>query len=382
MFNIDTLIKENIAEFNHQGMLRYSDFVPRLYNMCLSLGFTPGKIMPSRAFCSDENQGYPVIVLAKHFGTFPFNHGIAGGIVATDRHAPHAHHGKDLVIIHASHVGYDPNSQTFGTYSRRQTENNVPTPTCGKLYAMVDWYQEEYRFAANNIRLRRMGDEHHIVIDNQLLNTSRPEGLFLRLENFVAKYTDGSFQVVRAHSTSKSYRLTPSAIELLGSESFSAGRDRRIGRQLSADWFYYKREPAEANRDRQPLERSLVPIMPHIVTSAAPLLAVAQNTTQVEFDRAFRTIAKAHAYEHQKILLVSGLNIDVSPAADQLFPLTKFVPWAAFYKDEQGNTQTWEQDELVETLGTQPLENPHQIDLEAAIGLMRTVEEVRINWPF
>ena len=27
--------------------------------------------MPSRAFCSDESQGYPVILLAKHLRAFP-----------------------------------------------------------------------------------------------------------------------------------------------------------------------------------------------------------------------------------------------------------------------------------------------------------------------
>ena len=64
-------------------LLRYSSFIPRLYNYCKSLGFEPGQIMPSRAFCSDENQGYPIILIAKHFGTFPFNHGRVGGIVAT-----------------------------------------------------------------------------------------------------------------------------------------------------------------------------------------------------------------------------------------------------------------------------------------------------------
>ena len=53
----------------------YNGFVARLYNFCRSLGFEPGKILPSRAFCSDETQGYPGILIAKHFGTFPFNHG-------------------------------------------------------------------------------------------------------------------------------------------------------------------------------------------------------------------------------------------------------------------------------------------------------------------
>ena len=61
-------------------MMRYSAFVPRLYNLCKSQGFEPGRIMPSRAFCSDENQGYPIILMAKHFGIFPFDHGRVGGL--------------------------------------------------------------------------------------------------------------------------------------------------------------------------------------------------------------------------------------------------------------------------------------------------------------
>ena len=88
--------------FNVDNMaMRYSDFAPRFFNFCLSLGMHSNNIMPSRAFCSDENQGYPIILIAKHFGTFPFNHGRVGGIVATDRHGPHSDHGKDVVIIQA-----------------------------------------------------------------------------------------------------------------------------------------------------------------------------------------------------------------------------------------------------------------------------------------
>jgi len=50
--------------------------------------------------------------------------------VATDRHGPHADHGKDLVIIQASHVGYNPDTKTFGTYCRLQTEANESSDSC------------------------------------------------------------------------------------------------------------------------------------------------------------------------------------------------------------------------------------------------------------
>ena len=66
--------------------MRYSQFVPRLYNLCRSLGFERDRMLPSRAFCSDESQGYPVILIAQHFGTFPFDHGRVGGKVAINRH--------------------------------------------------------------------------------------------------------------------------------------------------------------------------------------------------------------------------------------------------------------------------------------------------------
>ena len=89
MPDLATNMVEPVGGFQMQGMMmRYNLFMPRLYNWCLSLGFKPGKIMPSRAFCSDESQGYPIIIIAKHFGTFPFNHRRVGGIVATDRHGP------------------------------------------------------------------------------------------------------------------------------------------------------------------------------------------------------------------------------------------------------------------------------------------------------
>jgi hypothetical protein len=105
--------------------MRYSQFVPRLYNYCRSLGFARERMMPSRAFCSDESQGYPVILLTQHFGTFPFDHGRVGGKVAVNRHGPYANHGEDLVIIQASHVGYDAESGRFGVYKRHRTDGGT-----------------------------------------------------------------------------------------------------------------------------------------------------------------------------------------------------------------------------------------------------------------
>ncbi len=72
------------------------------------------------------------------------------------------------------------------------------------------------------------------------------------------------------------------------------------------------------------LEKNLISVMPYVVTSKWPALTAAQTNTQVEFDRAFRTI-------------ITGLNVDISPQQEQFFPLTKFIPWAAYVQDEKGN---------------------------------------------
>jgi hypothetical protein len=170
--------------------------------------------MPSRAFCSDENQGFPIILIAKHFGAFPFNHGRVGGIVATDRHAPHADHGKDMVIIQASHVGYDPQTDEFGSYRRLQTADNKKTDTCGKIADVIHWYQDEYRFAQNNIYLGREDDVHTITIDNQLLDERRPEGLFLNLDRMVL-LEDGKPKIQRGLSTSRVYVASDEFCRLL-----------------------------------------------------------------------------------------------------------------------------------------------------------------------
>jgi len=61
------------------------------------------------------------------------------------------------VIIQASHVGYDPETEAFGSYCRLQTTDNKKTAACGKIDDVLQWYQDEYRFAQNNIYLGQDG---------------------------------------------------------------------------------------------------------------------------------------------------------------------------------------------------------------------------------
>lgn len=371
---------EPVGGFEMDGMMmRYSLFVPRLYNWCKSLGFESGRIMPSRAFCSDESQGYPIILLTKHFGTFPFNHGRVGGIVATDRNGPHAAHGQDLVIIQASHVGYDPDRKQFGVYRRLQTNGLDCGPSCGKIHNVIDWYMEEYNFAKQNILLHQHEGQPCMIIDNQLLREDREEGLLLRLNKLIISDDGGQCMPLMTFSTSKVFTASAALVEHLGEAAFKDADPKPIDENLTADMFYFRRSISVMDEGGHHLEHNLIRFMPQIITSPSPMLIAAQITSQIEFDHTFRAIVRDSSYHGKRVLFISGLHIDISPQPGQLFPLTKFIPWAAYLQEKDGSYKTIEQAEFAKALEGQSTENPDQIDLEAAIQIMAEMEEVKVE---
>ncbi|MDH5764514.1 MAG: hypothetical protein OEZ38_00750 [Gammaproteobacteria bacterium] len=374
MYKSATDISKILGDFKLKDrMFRYSSFVPRLYNYCISKGFEAGKIMPSRAFCSDESQGYPIILICKHFGTFPFNHGRVGGVVATDRHGPHAEHGKDMVIIQASHVGYDPDTKEFGVYRRLCTEHGENSSSCGKVDGVLSWYQGEYNFARNNILVERRDNQYLIMIDNQLLNMQREEGIFLKLDKLIESDNE-HFISEESHSTSKYFKASKEICSLFP----DLNARTVIGDKLLPEFFFYKRQISRDVESHGHLENNLFDVMPWLVSSSAPLLDAAKANTQIEFDRTFRTIVKNKSYKGKKIIYISGLNIDISPQENQIFPLTKFVPWAAFFMNEDGTQEIIEQAELYSLLQNQSDSNPDKIDMEEAIEVMEKAKEVKL----
>lgn len=353
--------------------IRYSQFVPRLYNLCLSLGFRRGRMMPSRAFCSDESQGYPTILIAQHFGTFPFDHGRVGGKVATNRHGPHADHGDDVIIIHASHVGYDSQRRRFGVYQRLFAADSPFGHNCGKLCAVMAWYREEYDHARANILLGMVADRPAVFIDNHLLEPDRREGLFLHLDRLIEAPT----APLRVLSTAKAFAAAEPLVNAIPAELWRAER-RPIGDRLTPDLFFYRREPASGPEGQDLLEAELEPMMPALMASPHPALDAARFTTQIEFDRTYRSIQRHPAYRGKNLLFISGLNIDVSPLPGLPFPLTKFVPWAAYLRLRDQDERILEQAELFEALTRQSADNPDQMSFDAAIGAMGSAGEIRL----
>jgi len=388
MYSANINIKGALEDFSFKNTtFPYHDFVPRLYNFCRSLDFEPGKILPSRAFCSDENQGYPNLLIAKNFGSFPFNHGMVGGIVDTGRHGPYAEHGKDLVIIHASHVGYDPANGSFGNYHRRHTEHFETTASCGKIEILLRWYLAQYASAKENIFLHRHDNEFLVTIDNQILNENMPEGLFLHLDKILEVENQEGFRPRRAYSTSKCYAASSEFRQLLGETAWPDNGRQPIGDKLLPELFGFKRN---ISGDSQKfiftethglLEENLYPLMPWIVSSQFPLLPAAQANTQAEFDRTYRTLLNSKGYIGKRVVFISGLNIDISPHKNQSFPSTIFVPWAAFVQKIDGHKTVLEQKDIVNCLLEQSGDNPDEFNLENTIQQRKDTEEVSIKLP-
>jgi len=383
-------ITREIAPFKVDGMaMPYPEFVPRLFNLCMTLGFRKGLIMPSRAFCSDENQGLPIILLTKHFGTFPFNHGRVGGIVATDRHGPHAHHGEDAVIVQASHVGYNPETGAYGKCTRPKMEGLYISDSCGKITHVITHYLEEYQFAQKRIFLHRDATGRHLItIKNSFIDFDvHPvkNGLVLRLENIAKISENGTINPVTALSTAHTYEISDDYLRQITDRGYvwKTGEGEDIGKNLTADLFYFREEFHETDESIL-LERNLIEFMPTIVTSRNPSLRAAKINIQREFARTVETIRRGTEYKGKNLLYVAGLNIDISefeghPAT------TYFVPWAAHIQLKGGTPDEYlhplEQERLFTLLMEQSTENQEQTNLKEEISRMLNAPRFDIRSP-
>ena len=383
-------IKRQLAPFQVDGLaIPYPEFVPKLFNLCITLGFRKGLIMPSRAFCSDENQGLPIILLTKHFGTFPFNHGRVGGIVAIDRHGPHAHHGEDSVLVQASHVGYDPDTGAYGKCTRPKMEGTYLSDSCGKITHVITHYLEEYQFAQKRIFLHRDDTGKHLVtIKNSFIDfDSHPvkDGLVLLLENIAKVSDNGTILPVTALSTAHTYEVSVNFRKRIDATGYTwkSGEGEGIGNYLTADLFYFREDFHETDESIL-LERNLIEFMPTIVTSKTPSLRAATINLQLEFARTVESIRRGTEYKDKNLLYVAGLNIDISeykghPAT------TYFVPWAAHIQLKDGTPEEYlhpvEQKKFFALLMEQDLENPEQKNLKEEIGRMLLAPRFDIRAP-
>ncbi len=367
----EPFIVREVAPFKIEGLaIPYPEFVPKLYNFCIELGFHKGYIMPSRAFCSDENQGLPIILLSKHFGTFPFDHGRVGGRLATNRHGPHSQHGDDLVIIQATHVGYDPDTGAYGTYHRPQISGDNSCVSCGKLTNVITPYINRYHFARDRIFLSKDTLGRCLITAKASFIDfgSHPveQGLVLKLSKIVDQDSQGIIHPLSAASTTQTYEVSPAFRKRMEEQGYKwqTGKEDSIGERLTSDLFFFK-EHFHATDDSIHLERDLIEFIPDIVSAKYPSLQAAKTTVQLEFARVVQSIRRGDEYTGRNLLYIAGLNIDI-PEYNGFPPHTYFIPWAAHVQLGNETPKEYihpiEQEALYKKLMAQDSENPDQAD--------------------
>ena len=224
-----------------------------------------------------------------------------------------------------------------------------------------------------------MGGEEMVIIDNLLLDLNRKEGLILNLELLIDMESGSKPEALHVFSTSKCFRVAPQIKARVPTSFWQQGWKEPIGHRLTAYMFHFRRDIPETPEGHDHLEINLSYSTPQIVTADFPTLVAAQANTQIEFDRTYRTIVNERGYQGKNLAFISGINIDISPREEQLFPLTKFVPWAAYIQTRDGRQILMEQNELYAVLQSQSAENPGQIDLENAIRIMMETPELKIE---
>lgn len=359
--------------------MEYQEFVPRLYMWAKSLGMEKGLIVPYTAFCADENQGYAAVQILKNFGTFPVNQGHLGGIMALDWHDQFASHGQEAVIIHAPHVGYDPETNRFG--SHRGVGDEAGT-CCDAIADTIAPYIQEYEEMHKKVWLGVQGDDMQVVISNDALreDDGNNEGMFLHIDKIVA---DGVDRPILRQSFSRVYRasawFTKRARSVVSNAGGSAAVRLPLG-FLDESMCYFKK-PSLPKTEATYMHHLLLPQMPKILSgSLDPELTAALIVMQSEFDRTVRFLSTSPAYKGKKLLFVSGLNVDASPDEDeeQAFSSTSFLPWAAYVQNPARGAYILEQMELYDEMQSQPIENPDAIDLEASMAQMMNKKRERV----
>jgi len=377
---------------NPKTLLRFSEFVPRLYNYCVGpLGMKHELIMPARAFCSDGSQGYPTIVMAKIFGTFPFDYGMIGGLMDFGRTPAFITHGRDLVIVQATHVGYDPIKKSFGKYPRHRasvdTSTLCETSNCGHVGAILNPYKLSYRSAGKHTYVSRNSANGKCGIsinDFFLENPPRyPKSIKLDISRMVGNQSE---ELVTTTPVSRTFHVAENFQKHLNRfaqfQNLTPGQKVSIGDALTPEWFsFVTKDPLHG------FEKNIYDVMPWAVTHPEPMLAAAQACAQAEFHRILvEFYYSKNAFEGRRLIYVSGINIDVAPSQEQIrsgafFPRTYYVPWAAMVQRIDPNTnkqisEVWNQEKLLEEFQKVPASAESSLQLDPEIRQLRTLPPV------
>ena len=335
--------------FNIRGrIIPYKEFLPRLKNYCLSLGFKNPTVMNPDSSAtldtmSDDNSDQSVA-----FGKDTC-------------------HGKDLVFVLSTKVPYEPSWGGYSGLPRPLIHERIDHRTENTASSFIAPYLLQYQFAQNHIYLAcNEAGQHLITLPPHFIKDGTEghgKNLKILLDKIVESDEKGELPPYVVSDSFVSFPISADFLRLLGEKKYSwkDGKIQRIGKFLTEELFVF--EDAQQTNGSMSMNstfaETLLPAMNRIVTSANPQLRAALVHLQNEFSRAVDDMLRTHGEKDlESLLCVAGLDIDV--AAFKGRGKRYFVPWAAYWRQGGIRKETadnrLEQDDLFVALMAQEKE--------------------------
>lgn len=304
-------------------MIQYGEFLERLKNYCLSLGFQS-----------------PIIDKE----TIPYLE-------------------KDSVMILSTRIPYEPCWGVYGGLPRPLIHEKNDCRTEGTISDFIAPYLARYQFAQNHIYLACHESDHCLItLPTDLINRGKEsagKNLKILQEKIVERDERGHYTPHSVSESHVSFLLSAQYSNFLKESHFfwKDGITQRIGDFLTADLFAF--DDVQQSNDCDKAVRSyvetLLPFMNDIVTNDNPQMLAAKLHLQTEFSQAVDLML--HSQEEKDIgnlLCIAGLDIDAAAfrGEDEHY----FVPWTAYLHLDGSNDTPFrqlEQDDLFVALMAQ-----------------------------
>lgn len=313
-------------------LIPYEEFLLRLKNFCLSLGFTKAITLTSETLPAQDGRSADTTDSSWAAQNIPES-------VA-----------QDLVIILSTKVPYEPNWGVYGGLPRPLIHERTDRRTDGAVSHFIAPYLAQYHFAQNHIYLTcKEAGKYLVTLPVDLIDEetdSSGKQLKIRLDKFTEPDDSGNAVPVMVTDSFLSFPLSEQFLQYLRENSFSweAGKVQRIGALLSAELFVFK-EIQKSGTDygnsgndggKSSFVKTLLPDMNRIVTHANPQLRAAIIYLKNEFNRLVDELLHVQVDDRAaNLLCVAGLDIDVASFKGR--GQHYFVPWAAYW--QQGGRQ-------------------------------------------
>jgi hypothetical protein len=303
-------------------MISSREFLPRLKNYCLSLGFKkPIFLTPESSAAFDLlGDGHAASIFA------------AKNIICPE---------NDSVTLLATRVSYNPNWGVYGGLPRPLIHETADCRMEGTIANFIAPYLAQYQFAQNHIYLVcHATDQYLITLPLDLIHTGQENAgvkLKILLDKMVELDEQGDYSPHSVYDSLVSFRLSEQFLHFLKENNFpwSTVKKQRIGRFLTPDLFVFagsrqagKDGNSGGNGGRGTFAETLQPVINDIITNDHPQLLAAMIHLQSEFSQIVDEMQHSCAEkDSENLLCIAGLDIDLGAFGGS--GERYFVPWAA-----------------------------------------------------